>query len=463
MVWGLNKAYIYSFLFIFFMVVEVRATDKPIFINVKEYGAKGDGKTDDWESIEKAIARLDENGGVLFFPKGTYMVGNAITLKSNVTYRGASKHLSFIKATPNSLDNVLGKGYPLYLSWKKARAVGGNISRLIKPDFVSQYTEEEAFKTGGMAGTAVVNVVIENLTIDGNKDKRAENKLNLRGRAENLNFLAGETIISEKGATAVVAGVFGGEDGFSIEPSTRKGEFSQGDIVYGTTSGAKMKVTETRADDAYQMLIRFDAVSHSIIRNCILKNAIFTAVSIYNYSNNNTIENNIFSENNKSNTDFTWGRINVFIEFDAYGNKILNNTIHGGLGYGILVQSAGGANYDTVISGNKIFNPGADGIRLGNETTISPIERATIRKNIIEGANAEGAVAIRIIHYGEGKVAQTVVEQNVIRDCTYGIVLQGRVENTKVRNNTVAQCKQGGILSTAILGGNIVEANKEIP
>lgn len=43
-------------------------------INIKEFGAVGDGKTDDTIAIQKAIEYLNNNGGTLYFPVGDYNV-----------------------------------------------------------------------------------------------------------------------------------------------------------------------------------------------------------------------------------------------------------------------------------------------------------------------------------------------------------------------------------------------------
>jgi hypothetical protein len=62
--------------------------------NVKDFGAKGDGKTDDTIAIQSALAYIATRyGGILFFPEGDYLVGGTmdfkgITLPSNVTIRG---------------------------------------------------------------------------------------------------------------------------------------------------------------------------------------------------------------------------------------------------------------------------------------------------------------------------------------------------------------------------------------
>ena len=49
------------------------------FINVKDYGAKGDGVTDDTDVIQSAVADLmKKGGGTLYFPAGEYLVNGTI-------------------------------------------------------------------------------------------------------------------------------------------------------------------------------------------------------------------------------------------------------------------------------------------------------------------------------------------------------------------------------------------------
>ena len=65
----------------------VNHTNKPNipFVNVKDYGATGDGSTDDSTSIQTAINALSNR--TLFFPAGTYKISN-ITLKPGVQIMG---------------------------------------------------------------------------------------------------------------------------------------------------------------------------------------------------------------------------------------------------------------------------------------------------------------------------------------------------------------------------------------
>jgi len=62
--------------------------------NVRDFGAVGDGKTDDTIAIQSALAFIAvRNGGNLFFPEGDYQVGNipnfkGLAMPSNVTIQG---------------------------------------------------------------------------------------------------------------------------------------------------------------------------------------------------------------------------------------------------------------------------------------------------------------------------------------------------------------------------------------
>lgn len=64
----------------------------PESLNVKEFGAVGDGRTDDTEAFQKAIAAAAEQGVPVFVPGGTYKVTDTLTLEDQeiVGYPAAS-------------------------------------------------------------------------------------------------------------------------------------------------------------------------------------------------------------------------------------------------------------------------------------------------------------------------------------------------------------------------------------
>ena len=55
------------------------------FVNVVEYGAKGNGTTDDSASIQNALNALSSSGGIIYFPKGTYLIKTGLLFYSNQT------------------------------------------------------------------------------------------------------------------------------------------------------------------------------------------------------------------------------------------------------------------------------------------------------------------------------------------------------------------------------------------
>jgi Calx-beta domain/Pectate lyase superfamily protein len=62
--------------------------DRKSMINVKDFGAVGDGITDDTIAIQKAInIAYDRGGGVILFPPSVYIV-TSVNIRENITYQG---------------------------------------------------------------------------------------------------------------------------------------------------------------------------------------------------------------------------------------------------------------------------------------------------------------------------------------------------------------------------------------
>lgn len=68
--------------------------------DVKQYGATGDGNTDDQAAIEKAVAAAQQaGGGTIYFPAGTYVHHSVIAFGSNMTVQGDSPAQSILQAS----------------------------------------------------------------------------------------------------------------------------------------------------------------------------------------------------------------------------------------------------------------------------------------------------------------------------------------------------------------------------
>src|SRR5919202_7020389 len=61
------------------------------WLNVKHYGATGNGNNDEGAAIAAAIAALPANGGTVYFPAGTYKITSPITPRGRVVFKGDSR------------------------------------------------------------------------------------------------------------------------------------------------------------------------------------------------------------------------------------------------------------------------------------------------------------------------------------------------------------------------------------
>ena len=127
--------------------------------NVKNYGAKGDGSTDDTDAIQAAIDAVEGTGGTLLIPDGTYMinatrnngsrgllVGNDITLRLSP---GA-----VLKAIPNS-----AQAYAILF-----------VSQANRVNILGGTVEGERSRHGGTAGESGMGIYVassQNVVIEG--------------------------------------------------------------------------------------------------------------------------------------------------------------------------------------------------------------------------------------------------------------------------------------------------------
>lgn len=89
----------------------VRFSGQGQALNVRAFGAKGDGRTNDTRAFEEAEQALPATGGTIFVPEGTYLVAYRVR-KAKVTIQGASWG-AVLKTQPNAV--VLQTDCPLRL------------------------------------------------------------------------------------------------------------------------------------------------------------------------------------------------------------------------------------------------------------------------------------------------------------------------------------------------------------
>ena len=117
------------------------------YVNVKEYGAKGDGITDDIQAFNNALASMVE-GGVLYIPSGTYVISETLNIPSNITMLGGENAeiivdsafdgtmIEITNGTSNvELNNIIFNGNCQNLTGTVANEFVCNKLRIIKCEF----------------------------------------------------------------------------------------------------------------------------------------------------------------------------------------------------------------------------------------------------------------------------------------------------------------------------------------
>ncbi len=69
---------------------ETSFTDAKNYVNVRSFGAKGDGMTNDTEAVQKAVNAAKSGGKTVFFPAGLYNINSSITVPAGVNIEGVT-------------------------------------------------------------------------------------------------------------------------------------------------------------------------------------------------------------------------------------------------------------------------------------------------------------------------------------------------------------------------------------
>jgi glucan 1,3-beta-glucosidase len=88
----------------------IKRSGNTVYRSVKEFGAKGDGVTDDTAAIQKAIRGRGTGRSVIYFPSGTYLVSSGLKASSWSVFQGDPTNRPVIKATASFSGTVILTG-----------------------------------------------------------------------------------------------------------------------------------------------------------------------------------------------------------------------------------------------------------------------------------------------------------------------------------------------------------------
>lgn len=97
--------------FVLLLACAICCDAQPSRVSVTDFGAKGDGVTDDTAAFDAALKAVAEKGGTVFVPTGNYLIKTHISVPSNVTLEGVwSIPTAFSQMKGSTLLAVEGAG-----------------------------------------------------------------------------------------------------------------------------------------------------------------------------------------------------------------------------------------------------------------------------------------------------------------------------------------------------------------
>ncbi len=372
-------------------------------INVKNFGAKGDGRNDDAKSIQAAIdAASPLSTTIIYFPPGIYNIGSfvktkvflinyCINLHSNLDIKGdgdntvirIADHLFDKKDTSDNAHLFYGSGIKnISISDLVIDMNGGN--NLVPPNVLKNHAA--IFAYGGE------NYHIYRVTI---KNCSGTNMLNIMNDGKNLSvencrFLNGGNYV---GVPVANRGQIDFSFVYSEWDSTivKDNIFQQQNIdiaLANYTGGIELHGSNSVASDNW-------------IEGCW--------PAIYIASSKRLLEN-VIVENNKISNSVTG--ISFWINYPMRNISIINNSIH-----------LTGARSDKIALCSGIMIPNGNAKEYNkNLANAAPVYDLQILGNTIEADSMQTLSAGMILH----SLHQSGVRGNIIKGMNYGgIVLQG--------------------------------------
>jgi glucan 1,3-beta-glucosidase len=93
-----------------FWFENIKRSGSTVYRNVKAFGAKGDGVTDDTAAIQSAIRGKSTGRSVIYFPSGTYLVSSGLKASSWSVFSGDPTDRPVIKASAGFSGTALLTG-----------------------------------------------------------------------------------------------------------------------------------------------------------------------------------------------------------------------------------------------------------------------------------------------------------------------------------------------------------------
>lgn len=194
------------------------ATQPPNSINVRDYGAKGDGSSDDQAAIQSAIDAAQKSGQTVWFPPGTYNHSNVLNA-SGVNIQGSGSGTVLHATNPDEEAIKLGSNSSI-----------SNLTTSVSAGSRDSQPDQAAIDVTG-SGVSVSNVTTlgaesNGIRLDGASGAKISNNLVEGSNADGIALMNGSTNNMISGNEVYQAG----DDSFSDDSYTFDGKQDSGNV-----------------------------------------------------------------------------------------------------------------------------------------------------------------------------------------------------------------------------------------
>jgi parallel beta-helix repeat protein len=326
-------------------------------LNARDFGAVGDGKTDDRAALQKAIDKCAETGCQLLIPDGVYMLSvtpfgsryrgiASLQLKSNVQLKGQSRDRTILRTQAHAY----GKG-ALY------RAISSDDRGVLKNASISNLTIDGdlANQTPDSQACNILLYVSEDLTISGIKSINANGQaIQVAGTttAALKNIVIADNIVDNASHIGIQVAQF---DGIKILNNQVSNTPNNSIDIYGddgttTSHGSNFLISGNHVSNSAVVGIFLETVRDGVVRDNTVQSAVLSAIAVNRIHGR---PENILIEKNRL-LDSGAG---LFVVGDTGGVKFQSNEVAGFRNAGIQLGLASGSSVSGLSARDNRFSP----------------------------------------------------------------------------------------------------------
>jgi polygalacturonase len=345
-------------------------THPTVFFNVKDYGATGDGSTNDLTAINNASsAASTAGGGIVWFPPGTYMVNAPVLMRTNVTLMGGGRGAATIKMMAVANQHILD--YP----------AGGQTNFAVRDLTLDGNKASATGTSNGLSLVTAVNALIENVEIK-----------NVRTRGINSYQCVGVTLrnvrVVDSGVgddldTGTYTGIAVWGSNYSLENCQVKSASGIGIALVGASSDVRIDGCEVDASGYIGIALGGAANTDVVVSDCSVLNVGGNAIDTGN-AVRVAVSGNVIKD---------CAITGICMDGGSH-QTIVGNQVYSPAQKGIDVSTSTGGGCTVV--GNSVIEPGHHGIQVvgvpGTAVTANVVRNVGQFWNGITVYNGSGTV-----------------------------------------------------------------------